>query len=293
MDWNSKPVSELLRAALREDHAGEDATSSALIPPGTHAQARLLCRQRCRLAGLGLIEPLLRELATLARATENEDWQARVVALYASDGDELNEGQLVAQLAGSARALLAAERTLLNFIQHLSGIATQTARFVAAVAGTGARILDTRKTTPGLRELEKYAVRIGGGVNHRPHLAGGVLIKNNHLALAGGVEQAFRAACRSYAPETIEIEVRTLDEVRAARAVGARWLLLDNMTPEEVRAAALAVGADMRLEVSGGVRLQNVRAYAEAGIAEISAGALTHSAPAADFSLRLGPGPAA
>ncbi len=288
MDWHSEPIAALLRAALREDHAGEDATSAALIPPGARARAWLIARQRCRLAGLGLIGPLLREFRALAPPLEGENWEAGLERAGAADGDELLENQLAAELAGSARALLAVERTLLNFIQHLSGIATQTARFAAA-AGGRVRILDTRKTLPGLRELEKYAVRMGGGCNHRPHLGGGILIKNNHLALAGGAGEAFRRARRGYPAEAIEMEVRDEQELRQALAAGARWLLLDNMTPEQVRAAAAAAGPGARLEISGGLNLENIHAYAQAGAGELSVGALTHSAPAADFSLRLEP----
>ena len=286
MDWNSPALAALLAAALREDHAGEDLTSAALIPPGTLARARLLARQRCRLAGLPLVAPLLDQYCALAPECAGAPPAIRIPPGVV-EGCELQAGGLAAEIDGEARMLLGCERTLLNFIQHLSGIATQTARFVAA-AGAGSRILDTRKTVPGLRELEKYAVRLGGGINHRPHLAGGILIKNNHLALVGGAGEAFRRARRHYPPEAIEIEVRSREELRLALAAGACWLLLDNMTPDEVRAAA-AAAPGARLEASGGIHLENVRDYAQAGIAEISIGALTHSAPAADFSLRLAP----
>jgi nicotinate-nucleotide pyrophosphorylase (carboxylating) len=199
------------------------------------------------------------------------------------------EGGAVLAVEGSARAILTAERTALNFMQRLSGVATLTARYVAAVAGTGARILDTRKTTPGLRSLEKAAVAAGGGVNHRVGLFDAVLIKENHAALAGGVGEAVRRA-RAAAPELlIEVECRTIAEVDDALAAGAPRILLDNMEVGELRTCVGRVAGRAELEASGGVTLETVRAIAETGVNFISVGALTHSPPALDLSLLLEP----
>jgi nicotinate-nucleotide pyrophosphorylase (carboxylating) len=200
----------------------------------------------------------------------------------------------VALASGPAAALLAAERTALNFLGHLSGVATLTARFVEAVAGTGARILDTRKTTPGLRALEKAAVAAGGGLNHRIGLYDAILIKENHIALAGGVAKAIHASRTAQPGMSLEIECRNMDEVAYALGAGADRLLLDNMTREQLREAVALRDAERgadgpRLEASGGVTLETVRAIAEAGVDCISIGALTHSAPALDFSMLLDP----
>jgi nicotinate-nucleotide pyrophosphorylase (carboxylating) len=193
----------------------------------------------------------------------------------------------VLRATGDARALLAAERTALNFLQHLSGIATATARCVHAVEGTGAGILDTRKTTPGLRPLEKAAVAAGGGTNHRAGLYDMVLIKENHAALAGGIAAAVAAARASYPDFPLEVECRTTGDVDEALEAGATRLLLDNMSPDELRAIVAHVGGRARLEASGGITLETLRSYAETGVDWISVGALTHSAPALDLSLTL------
>jgi nicotinate-nucleotide pyrophosphorylase (carboxylating) len=214
-------------------------------------------------------------------------------AALANEGDRLAAGSMLAEVEGPARPILAAERVALNLLMRLSGIASLTSRYVKAVAGTGARIADTRKTTPGLRLLEKAAVRAGGGTNHRAGLDDGVLIKDNHLALAGGVTEAVRRA-RAEAPHLlkVEVEVESLGELEEALRAGADVVLLDNMTPEEVREAVGLVRREspvVLIEVSGGVNLRTARSYAEAGPDLVSVGALTHSAPAADISLEVEP----
>jgi nicotinate-nucleotide pyrophosphorylase (carboxylating) len=207
----------------------------------------------------------------------------------AADGDRVALGDVVLEIAGPVRALLGAERVALNYAQRLSGIATMTARFVAAIAGTRARILDTRKTTPGWRLLEKYAVRMGGGANHRLDLAAMALIKDNHLTAVDGDVAAAVLRVREHAGPGVEVEVEadTLDQVRAAAAAGADRILLDNMPPEMLREAVSLVAGRARLEASGGVRLDTVRAIAETGVDDISVGALTHSAPALDLNLHI------
>ena len=205
----------------------------------------------------------------------------------------LHKGQPIAVIRHNARVILSCERVILNLLQHLSGVATLTRKFVEAVSGTRARILDTRKTAPGLRMLDKYAVRCGGGQNHRLDLSDGVLIKNNHIALAGGLKTALERAHRNRrGTQPIEVEVRSLPELEEALAFGAEAILLDNMTPQDVRTAVERCSrADRRipLECSGGINLENVRAYAETGVDFISVGALTHSASAVDMSLRIVP----
>jgi nicotinate-nucleotide pyrophosphorylase (carboxylating) len=208
------------------------------------------------------------------------------VASLREDGTLFEAGTVIAELEGNVRALLALERVTLNVLQHLSGVATLTRRYVAAVEGTRARIVDTRKTLPGLRSLQKYAVRVGGGHNHRFHLADGILIKNNHIAAVGGVRQAVELA-RKHGPHTlrVEVECRSLDQVDEALAAGAEAILLDNMDLSTLRLAVERVGGRALTEASGGVTLATVRAIAETGVDLISVGALTHSAPAVDLHM--------
>lgn len=290
MDWNARRVRELIDAALHEDRTVADATSRLTVAPDQEAQAALVAKQECVLAGLDLTPRVFAAYNALLPAG---DRRPPVVVSHdreVFDGVRLAPGQVVAVARGNARQLLACERVLLNFLQHLSGVATLTRQFVAAVQGTRARILDTRKTLPGWRALDKYAVTCGGGVNHRADLAAGVLIKNNHIRLAGGVAAALRRALESRdAGMAVEIEVRTAEELETALAGGAQRILLDNMTPEQVRAAVAATAGRAELEVSGGVNLAIVRAYAETGVDFISVGALTHSAPAVDLAMRIAP----
>ena len=272
-------LEEAVRAALAEDVGGGDVTTRATVPPGTRARARITQKQPGVLYGLDVAELAFAEL----------DADARFERL-AAEG-EWREGGPVLDVTGDAAALLTAERTALNFLQRLSGVATLTARYVAAVEGTGARVLDTRKTTPGLRALEKAAVAAGGGTNHRFGLFDAVLIKENHAAMAGGVGEAVRKA-REAAPDVpLEVEARTIEEAEEALAAGAPRILLDNMTPEELRAVVERVAGRAELEASGGITLETIRTRAETRVDFISVGALTHSAPALDLSLILEPLP--
>ena len=291
MDWHSRRITAIIENALVEDHATRDATSYACIDPNQRAAATVLAKQDCILAGIGCISRILDVYAELDGAVTAHYEVTTHPEIF--DGVRLHKGQSVAVIRHNARVILSCERLVLNFMQHLSGIATLTRKFVDAVAGTHAHILDTRKTLPGFRTLEKYAVRCGGGQNHRLDLSDGVLVKNNHIALAGGIIPALERAHRNRRGEqVIEIEVRTLEELDEAIDHGAEAILLDNMAVEEVKRAVERVGRANRhipLEVSGGIKLENVRSYAETGVNFISVGSLTHSAPAVDMSLRVQP----
>ena len=289
MNWNSPPITAILRNALEEDCAGRDITTRACVSANQLAVARVLAKQDCVLAGLGAIA---RSLEIYAELT-GEPAVAPDVTFSPNihDGALAGLGQIVATVQHSAPALLSCERVILNLLQRLSGIATATRQYVEEIAGTKARILDTRKTVPGLRLLDKYAVTCGGGCNHRLDLNDGMLIKNNHIYLAGGIGPALQRA-QGQRPEkgSIEIEVRSLAELEEALSHGAEAVLLDNMSPEDCRRAVERVQRQDRavpLEASGGINLINVRAYAEAGVDYISIGALTHSVLAVDLSMRL------
>jgi nicotinate-nucleotide pyrophosphorylase (carboxylating) len=266
--------------ALAEDIGNGDITTLATVSPETRARATMLVKADGVVSGLNVAGYVFARI-------DPETKFSPVIA----DGTRVQHGTVIAEVAGTARSLLTAERVALNLIQRLSGVATETARYVAAVAGTSAKIVDTRKTTPGLRQLEKQAVRDGGGTNHRVGLADGVLIKDNHLAAIGGSDRVTQAvqAARAYAPHTlrIEVEVTTLDEVSEAVAAGADVILLDNMDAERMRRAVKIVGGRALIEASGGVNLWSVRGIAETGVDLISVGALTHSAPALDISLEF------
>jgi nicotinate-nucleotide pyrophosphorylase (carboxylating) len=269
----------LVRAALAEDVGDGDVTTGATVPAGTRARARITQKQAGVVFGLDAAELTFALLDPEVRFT-------RLVA----EG-EWREGGPVLEIEGDAAALLTGERTALNLLQRLSGVATAAARYARAVEGTGARVLDTRKTTPGLRALEKAAVAAGGATNHRFGLFDAILIKENHAAIAGGVGEAVRQA-RAAAPGVpLEVECRTVEEVDEALAAGAPRLLLDNMRPDELRAIVARVGGRAELEASGNVTLDTIRAAAETGVAFISVGAITHSAPALDLSLILEPLP--
>ena len=291
MDWNSRRITAILENALLEDRATRDATSYACIDPNQRATGTAIAKQDCILAGLGAIARILDVYAMLDGAVVSHYDVISHPEIF--DGVRLHKGQTIAVVRHNARVILSCERVILNLLQRLSGIATLTRKFVEAVSGTKARILDTRKTAPGLRALDKYAVRCGGGQNHRLDLSDGVLIKNNHIALAGGLKTALERAHRNRrGTQPIEVEVRGLVELEDALANGAEAILLDNMTPDDVHAAVERCSrADRRipLECSGGIKLENVRAYAETGVDFISVGALTHSAPAVDMSLRIVP----
>jgi nicotinate-nucleotide pyrophosphorylase (carboxylating) len=291
MDWNSRRVTSIIENALQEDRATRDATSYACIDPNQRAAATIIAKQDCVLSGIGSIARILDVYADLDGAVTSHYEVTTHPEIF--DGIRLRKGQSVAVIRHNARVILSCERVILNFMQRLSGIATLTRKFVDAVSGTKAKILDTRKTAPGLRVLDKYAVRCGGGQNHRLDLSDGVLIKNNHVALAGGIAPALGRAHRNRrGAQVIVIEVRTLEELEQALQHGAEAVLLDHMSVEDVkRAIERCSRADRRipLEVSGGITLENVRSYAETGVNFISVGALTHSAVAADMSMRIGP----
>jgi nicotinate-nucleotide pyrophosphorylase (carboxylating) len=261
-----------VRAWLAEDFGDGDLTSESVVADGTTAEAVILLKERGVVCGLELVHAVFAEL----------DPNVSFAAI-ASDGDE-TEGE-VARLEGDARALLGGERLALNVLGRLSGIATATRRYVNAVGGTGATILDTRKTTPGLRALEKYAVRCGGGTNHRLGLDDGILIKDNHLRVAGSIGVAVERA-RATGVE-VEVESDTLDQVREALDAGADMILLDNMKPSQLVEAVALTGGRAKLEASGGITLDNVRAVAESGVDFVSIGALTHSARALDVSMEV------
>jgi nicotinate-nucleotide pyrophosphorylase (carboxylating) len=291
MDFNSRRITAIIENALLEDRATSDATSYACIDPNQRASATILAKQECGLAGSGCVGRILDVYAALDGAVTSHYEVTTHPEIF--DGVRLHKGQSVAVIRHNARVILSCERVILNFLQRMSGIATFTRKFVDAVSGTKARILDTRKTAPGLRVIDKYAVRCGGGQNHRLDLSDGVLIKNNHIALAGGIVPALERAVRNRrGSQLIEIEVRTMSELEEALAHGAEAILLDNMAPEEVRRAVERCSPLERripLECSGGIRLENVRAYAETGVDFISVGLLTHSPQAADMSMRVVP----
>jgi nicotinate-nucleotide pyrophosphorylase (carboxylating) len=302
MDWNSQYIADLVRRALDEDIGAGDATTAAVVPPQASAQAHILARQTLVCAGLPIAERVFHAL----------DPEIQVTCPH-NDGSFVEPGAEIVRIKGNARAILAGERTALNFLAHLCGIATVTRRFVEQLAGTKTRIRDTRKTTPGLRALEKYAVRTGGGTNHRIGLYDAILLKENHIAVAGGIKAALDKA-HTYAspkvpapraasaydaagldpevvgpgPLPVQIEVRDQKELREALGAGAEAVLLDNMTPEraaECVRIARGIRAECMIEISGGITLDNVREYAEAGADFLSSGMLTHSAPAANLSL--------
>jgi nicotinate-nucleotide pyrophosphorylase (carboxylating) len=302
MDWNSRYIADLVRRALDEDVGAGDATTAAVVPLQASARAHILARQTLVCAGLPIAERIFHAL----------DPEIQVTCPH-NDGSFVEPGAEIVKIKGSARAILTGERTALNFLAHLCGIATLTRRFVEQLAGTKTRIRDTRKTTPGLRALEKYAVKTGGGTNHRIGLYDAILLKENHIALAGGIKAALDKA-HTYAspkvpapraasaydaagldpevvgpgPLPVQIEVRDQKELLEALGAGAEAVLLDNMTPEraaESVTTARGIRAECVIEISGGITLENVRHYAEAGADFLSSGMLTHSAPVANLSL--------
>jgi nicotinate-nucleotide pyrophosphorylase (carboxylating) len=270
-------VARLITMALEEDLGRGDVTTLATIPPDRTAQGKITAKADLIIAGLPLIELVLQAVDPTAGAR----------ALVAA-GSAVKKGTVVAELWGNAQSLLIAERTLLNFLQHLSGVATLTRRFVDAVAGTKCKVIDTRKTLAGFRLLDKYAVTQGGGTNHRMGLDDGILIKDNHIAVCGGVGAAVRQArSRASALLRIEVECTTLAEVQEALDARADIILLDNMTTPQMREAVQLVNGRALLEASGNMSLERVRGVAETGVDFISVGALTHSTPAADLSMAL------
>ena len=291
MDWNSRRITAILENALLEDRATRDATSYACVDPSQKAAGTVIAKQDCILSGLGIIPAILDVFAAVDGAVVSHYEVISHPEIF--DGVRLHKGQSIAVVRHNARVILSCERVILNFLQRMSGVSTLTRKFVEAVSGTKARILDTRKTVPGLRVIDKYAVRCGGGQNHRLDLSDGVLIKGNHIALAGGIAPALeRAHHNRRGSQPIEIEVRSLAEMEQALAHGAEALLLDGMAVEDVRKAVGRCSQQERripLECAGGINLENVRAYAETGVDFISVGALTTSSPAVDMSLRVLP----
>lgn len=266
----------ILLSALREDISSEDVTTNAVMPTAIPGTVDLLCKEEGVIAGLPIFA---RVFALLDPAVK--------VAFFCQEGDAVSKGQRLAVVQGDIRVLLSGERVALNFLQRMSGIATYTRAVADRLNGTRTKLLDTRKTTPNLRLLEKYAVRVGGGHNHRYNLSDGVLLKDNHIAAAGGVKEAV-AMAKAYAPfvRKIEVEVENLDMVRQAVEAGADIIMLDNMTHEEMKEALSLIQGRAETECSGNVTLDNVAALADLGVDYISCGALTHSAPILDLSLK-------
>jgi nicotinate-nucleotide pyrophosphorylase (carboxylating) len=267
---------DLIQTALAEDAAFHDLTARATIPAERNGTAAIRAKADGILSGTAVATEVFRQVDA-----------AITIRWLRHDGEVVAAGDHICELAGPLRTLLAAERTALNFLQHLSGIATATQAYVLAIADTGCTIYDTRKTTPGLRALEKLAVIHGGGHNHRMDLASGLLIKENHIAACGSLSRAVRA-CREAADSLwIEVECETLEQVQEAVAVGPDMILLDNMTPDKVHQARAMVPDSIVLEASGSITLTNARAYAEAGADRLAIGAITHSAPVLDLSMRV------
>jgi nicotinate-nucleotide pyrophosphorylase (carboxylating) len=291
MEWKSTRIDALIEQALIEDKAASDATTTLTIDPGLRASASILARQEMVVAGLGAVPRFLEIFARLDPRPEAHTRFEVVSHPEIFDGVRVHGGQVLAVIRHNARVLLSCERVILNLMQHLSGIATLTRQYVDAIQGTQARVLDTRKTVPGMRALEKYAVLCGGGTNHRLDLASGILIKNNHIALGGGLRSALTHALeRRQKGQRVQIEIRTMRELEDALQLGAEAILLDNMPPTQVREAVQLIRKEPRwipIEASGGIVLENIRAYAETGVDFISVGALTHSAKAADISMSI------
>ncbi len=270
-------IERVIDAALAEDLGSGDVTTRATLPPGTQLRFVMATRQDIVLAGIEVAAAVFRRLAPDAK-----------IEILVRDGARVGAGQPLARIEGEAAQLLAAERTALNIVQFLSGIATLTRSYVERVAGTGAVLLDTRKTLPGLRGLSKYATRMGGATNHRLRLDDGVLIKDNHIAVAGSVTEAVRRAkAANTGLKDVRVECDTLDQAREALAAGADSILLDNMAPATLREAVRLVAGRVPLEASGGVTLENIRAIAETGVNFISTGKITQAAPAADIGLDI------
>ena len=276
-DYDRASIRKLICNALEEDIGAADVTSNAILTGEENGAARAIAKSGLVVAGGDVFRETFRQVDPNL-----------IITILAAEGQEVGTGTLLAEISGSLKSILMAERTALNLLQRMCGIATATRAFVRAVAGTEARILDTRKTAPGLRFLDKYAVRIGGGQNHRFALYDGVLIKDNHIAAAGGITKAVRRARRGIAHTLkIEVEVRNLDELEEALAAGADAIMLDNMNTGDMKTAVAVTAGRVPLEASGNITLDNIRAIAATGVNFISVGALTHSVHAADISLLI------
>jgi nicotinate-nucleotide pyrophosphorylase (carboxylating) len=289
MDWKSKRIRTILEAALAEDKAANDVTTALTIDPALRASATILAKQPCVVSGLGCIPVFLDIFAKMSTTPVGRFEVISHPEIF--DGVQVKKSQTIAVIRHNAAAILSCERVILNLMQRMSGIATLTNEFVKAVSGTKTKVLDTRKTIPGLRALDKYAVCCGGGVNHRLDLQDGILIKNNHISLGGGLPIVLARALEGRKPgQVVQVEVRSQIELDQAIAGGAESILLDNMTPSQVKKAVKQIRATLPkipIEASGNMNLKSVRAYAQAGVDFISVGALTHSAAAADLSMRI------
>jgi nicotinate-nucleotide pyrophosphorylase (carboxylating) len=289
MDWKSKRIQTLLEAALAEDKVAQDVTTALTIEPGLRASATIIAKQPCVVAGLGCIPVFLDIFAKMSTTPVGRFEVISHPEIF--DGVKVKKGQTLAVIRHNAAAILSCERVILNLMQRMSGIATLTNEFVKAVAGTKTKVLDTRKTIPGMRALDKYAVCCGGGVNHRLDLQDGILIKNNHISLGGGLPAVLERALKSRKTgQIVQVEVRSQVELEQAIAGGAESILLDNMTPTVVKKAVRQISAKLPkapIEASGNMNLKTVRAYALAGVDFVSVGALTHSATAVDLSMRI------
>lgn len=291
MEWKNTKIDALLEQALVEDHAVSDTTTQLTIDENLQASAQIIAKQELVVCGLGAVQRILQLFCKLD-AHANACTRFEVVSHpEIFDGVRVKPGQVLAVIRHNARVLLSTERVILNLLQHLSGIATLTRKYVDAIKGTSTHVLDTRKTIPGLRMLEKYAVLCGGGTNHRLDLSSAILIKNNHISLGGGLRDVLvRTLENRKQGQRVQVEVRNMPELEEAIAYGAEAVLLDNMTPSEVKNCVLRVRQEKRwipTEASGGIVLENIRSYAETGVDFISVGALTHSAKAADISMRI------
>jgi nicotinate-nucleotide pyrophosphorylase (carboxylating) len=289
MDWKSKRVGAILEAALAEDKVANDITTALTIPPNLRASGTIIAKQACVVSGLGCIPVFLDIFAKMSSTPVGRFEVVSHPEIF--DGVKVKKGQTLAVIRHNAAAILSCERVILNLMQRMSGIATLTNEFVKAVANTKTKVLDTRKTIPGLRVLDKYAVCCGGGVNHRLDLQDGILIKNNHISLGGGLPAVLERALKSRkTTQWIQVEVRTQAELDQAIAGGGESILLDNMTPSQVKKAVRQIRAALPtvpIEASGNMNLKTVRKYALAGVDFVSVGALTHSAAAADLSMRI------
>jgi nicotinate-nucleotide pyrophosphorylase (carboxylating) len=289
MDWKSKRVGAILEAALAEDKVANDITTALTIPSNLRASGTIIAKQPCIVSGLGCI-PVFLDIFTKMSPTPVGRFEV-ISHPEIFDGVKVKKGQTLAVIRHNAAALLSCERVILNLMQRMTGIATLTNEFVKAVAGTKTKVLDTRKTIPGLRVLDKYAVSCGGGVNHRLDLQDGILIKNNHISLGGGIPAVLERAMKNRkSTQWIQVEVRSETELEQAIEGGAESILLDNMTPSQVKKAVKQIRAKLPtvpIEASGNMNLKTVRKYALAGVDFVSVGALTHSAAAADLSMRI------
>ena len=289
MDWKSRRVQALLEQALIEDRATQDATTALTIDPALRASATIIAKQPCVVAGLGCVPQFLDIFARLDGKSSGRYEFVSHPEVF--DGVRVRSGQALGVIRHNARVILACERVILNLLQHMSGVATLTRRYVDEIRGTGVKVLDTRKTVPGMRVLDKYAVRCGGGENHRLDLSEGILIKGNHITLGGGLPKVLaQAIAHRDAGRTIQVEIRTIEELNQALEGGAESLVLDNMNPADIKKAIAIVqerSPRIPIEASGGINLENIQKYALAGVNYISVGAITHSATAVDLSMKI------